>query len=228
MDNKHNFITLIHHFVFSPKNFLLIKYSSEKNYRHSWFVFLAVLSLFLGFYLAIFPTISTLINHSFKTNGIDYTADMSILIMMITLALGIVQFTAMVLVSFFIIHIIGILFGGVATAKEFFPSFIYSIIPVAIKFIILIIFSFFLGSDFAFSVIYPNSQKPIDIILNIIIDPFFWWSTILGCIAIKEIHKISYIKTVIIVCITMSLGIISLFQLAYFCKLKGGEFKYEK
>ncbi|KAA6475104.1 YIP1 family protein [Bacillus swezeyi] len=216
MDNKHNFITLIHHFIFSPNDFLIIKYSSDKNYRHSWFVFLAVLSLFLGFYLAIFPTLSTLINNSFRVNGIDYTTDMNTLILIITLVLGIIQFTSMVLVSFFIIHIIGILIGGAATAKEFFPSFIYSIIPIGIKFTILIIFSFFLGSDFAFSVIYPNSQQPLDIILNIIIDPFFWWSTILGCIALKVIHQISYKKTIIIISITMSLGIISLFSTSLF------------
>ncbi|MED1125607.1 YIP1 family protein [Bacillus atrophaeus] len=216
MDNKHNFITLIHHFIFSPKDYLLIKYSSDKNYRHSWFVFLAVLSLFLGFYLAIFPTLSTLINNSFRVNGIDYTTDMNTLIMIITLVLGIIQFTSMVLVSFFIIHIIGILIGGAATAKEFFPGFIYSIIPIGIKFTILIIFSFFLGSDFAFSVIYPNSQQPLGIILNIIIDPFFWWSTILGCIALKIIHQISYKKTIIIISITMSLGIISLFSTSLF------------
>ncbi|OLP67032.1 hypothetical protein BACPU_03910 [Bacillus pumilus] len=216
MDNKHNFITLTHHFIFSPKDFLTIKYTSEENYRHSWFVFLAVLCLFLGFYLAIFPTLSTLINQSFQANEIDYTTDMNTLIMMITLVLGIVQFTSMVLVSFFIIHIIGILFGGVATTKEFFPSFIYSIIPIGIKFTILIIFSFFLGSDFSFSVIFPNSQQPFDVLLNITIDPFFWWSTILGCIALKQIHQISYKKAIIIITITMSLGIISLFSSSLF------------
>ncbi len=55
MDNKQNFITLVHHFIFSPKDFLSIKYSSDKNYRHSWFVFLACIVSVLRLLFSYLP-----------------------------------------------------------------------------------------------------------------------------------------------------------------------------
>ncbi|MGE6630586.1 YIP1 family protein [Bacillus sp. NPDC077027] len=216
MGTKINFITIIHNFIFSPTDFFIYTNSRKKNYRHSWLVFLSILCLFLGFYLAIFPTISSLINDSFRENDIEYTGDISHLILSITFVLGIIQFTSMVLISFFILHIIGILFGGTATAKTFFPSFVYSIMPIGLKFTILIVFTFFWDSDFAFSIIYPKTQMPLDIIMNIIYDPFFWWSTILGCVALKEIHQLSLKKSMTIISITISLGIISLLTTSLF------------
>ena len=113
-----------------------------------------------------------------------------------------------------------------STARQFFQNYILAMIPLGIKFIILTLFAVTFGSDFSFSYIDSLNKSSFSLLTNLLIDPFFWWSSILGCIALKESHKLSYMKSIMIISLLFLLGLptVMLFNLIwiFMLDLKGG------
>lgn len=196
-------------FFFSPLAFYRSLKGISSLSKLSWLTFFLVFLCYMSYCISIFPAIHKLTNKIFLENDLSYSSNIENLIFIITLIFSAIQFLSSVLVSFFLLHMIGILVGGTAKAKEFFSYYIFATFPIGIKFMVLTIFSLLFGSDFAFSFAHSSNDSITLSILSFISDPFFWWSTILGCIALKESHNLSYKKAIIVTSVLFLLGISS-------------------
>ncbi|MCM3442562.1 MULTISPECIES: YIP1 family protein [Bacillaceae] len=206
-------LNFIYAFIFLPHVFFNYFYQKTNSYRNAWILFFGIQFTLLGFYLSIFPSIVQMLTTVFEVNQLEYSANVDHLIKTLLTFLGVFQFSAMTLMSFLFLHIAGVLFGGNGTAKKFFVTYILATIPTGIKFVLLTMFSLFLGSDFSFSYIYSEEKGPLATLINLVIDPFFWWSTILGCVALKEAHGLSFVRSIVIMGGMFILGILSVSSL---------------
>ncbi|HDR3897070.1 YIP1 family protein [Bacillus cereus] len=193
-------------FFFSPLTFYRNLKGISSLSKFSWLMFFLIFLCYMSYCISIFPAIHKLTNKIFLENDMDYSSNIENFIFIITLMFSAVQFISSVLVSFFLLHMIGILVGGSAKTKEFFSYYIFATLPIGIKFFVLTVFALIFGSDFAFSFAHSSNNDITLSIISFISDPFFWWSTILGCIALKESHNLSYKKSIIVTVVLLLLG----------------------
>ena len=202
-----NNINLAYFYIFSPNNFFHIVNSRKDSHKIAWLVFAFILLISLCFFISISPTITNIVASVFQEYDLKFSEKFNISILVILLLLGTVQIVATIFTSFYILHITSILFGGKSTARQFFQNYILAMIPLGIKFIILTLFAVTIGSDFSFSYIDSLNKSSFSLLTNLLIDPFFWWSSILGCIALKESNKLSYMKSIMIISLLFLLGL---------------------
>lgn len=200
-------VDLIQQYIFSPISFFSNNEVQTKTIRIANVVLIASQCFYLLFFVAVAPTVVDLISSIFIESNMEFTRNFKYIIIGILIIVGSIQFISLILISLFIFHIFAIIFGGEGTLREFYINYIFAVAPpIAIKFFILTILSYIQGNNFIL-VFIELAQIPHKFLLYLILDPFFWWSSLLGCIALKESYKLTYFKAVIIMLTLLLIGI---------------------
>lgn len=197
----------IQRYLFSPLHFFAENQAQTERARKANIVLIISLFSYVLFFIVLTPTVVDLISSVFIENDMEFTSNLKYIILSILILLGTIQFISIILISLFILHIFATLLGGNGTIKGFYINYIYAVAPpLAVKFLILTIISYIQGNNF-FLVFIESAQTPHKFLINLIIDPFFWWGGILGCIALKTSYKLTYTKAIIIMSTLLLVGI---------------------